>query len=82
VLENNATFCGVIAGKTVLLENNVVVDQHDDFVIPPHLNPWPDEEEEGGEETKEEAAAAPPTFTPQFYIECSEPEGFTPGAYC
>ncbi len=75
-LSNNAVFHGIIAGKTVHLDNNAVVVQDSGFAVPEVLNPWKDtsggsgggesgEETIGEEEetTKEEEETAEQTET-------------------
>jgi hypothetical protein len=83
-LQNNATFIGVIVGKTVHLNNNAIVKQDAGFTLPPYLDPWYEEEQGGGEgEEEEEEPGEPALFTPQFYVECTgEGTASTPDANC
>lgn len=83
VLKNNATFHGVIVGKSVELANNAIVEHHGGFELPDHLDPWHEDgsESEGGSEEEEEPDV-PPTFTPQHYVECTGPAGATPDSSC
>lgn len=71
-LSNNATFIGVIVGKTVHLNNNAIVKQDTGFTLPPYLNPWYVEETTGGEGGEGgEQDTTPAIYTPQFYVECT-----------
>ncbi len=87
-LKNNATFYGIIAGKTVHLNNNAVVKHDSGFILPTILNPWKESTGGGGEETEEEEIVeTPPTaiyFAPQSYVECSGDviSGQPPNANC
>lgn len=83
-LKNNATFIGMIVGKTVHLNNNAIVKQDVGFTLPPYLNPWYEEETTGGEgEEEEEQVGQPALFTPQFYVECTgDGTASTPDASC
>jgi hypothetical protein len=47
-LKNNATYYGIIAGKTVHLNNNAVVIQNAGFTLPSILNPWKETISSGG----------------------------------
>lgn len=90
ILENNATFYGAVAGKTVLLENNVEVTRDEGFEIPPGLDPW----QKQGSETAEEESKEGETeggetegyvyYTPQHYVECTgiPGPGEAPNASC
>lgn len=79
-LQNNAVFTGMIAGKTVHLENNAIVKQDDGFVLPPELNPWEMGDDES--EPEGEPPESPPSFTAQFYVECSGAPSPAPDAGC
>jgi len=93
-LKNNATYYGVIAGKTVHLNNNAVVKQDSGFLLPPELNPWKepvdsgDEGDPGGDDgSGDEGGDTEPTaiyFEPQSYVECSgvAPAGTAPNTGC
>lgn len=89
LIKNNATYIGIIAGKTVQLKNNAIVKQDTGFVLPIILNPWKETGSSGGEETSEETEEeeTPPTaiyFAPQSYVECSggSTSGLAPNANC
>jgi hypothetical protein len=47
-LKNNATYYGIIAGKTVHLNNNAIVIQNAGFKLPSILNPWKETISSGG----------------------------------
>jgi hypothetical protein len=90
LIRNNATIVGIIAGKTVHIENSTV-EQDAGFFIPTELNPWKETgnggSEETGEEEEGEEKEIPPTaiyFAPQSYVECSGAvtSGMTPNANC
>ncbi len=70
-LKNNATYIGIIAGKTVHLDENAIVKQDGGFVLPPILNPWKEAGEGGGEPEAGETPPATIFFTPQSYVECT-----------
>ncbi len=90
LVKNNATYVGIIAGKTVHIENSIV--EHDaGFFVPTELNPWKETGNSGSEETGEEEEGeekeTPPTaiyFAPQSYVECSGDvtPGLAPNANC
>jgi hypothetical protein len=82
-LANNATYVGIIVGKTVHLDNNAIVKRDPGFVLPPELNPWKEETVV----TKEGTTETTPTaiyFEPQSFFECSGtiPAGAPPNANC
>ena len=82
VIKNNATYIGIIAGKTVHLEN-AIIKQDTGFGIPAELNPWkPVTTPEAGQEEEEEPSAI--YFEPQLYVECSgaSTAGLAPNANC
>ena len=68
-LQNNAVFVGMIVGKTIHIENNVVVKQDDGFELPEEQDPF--KEEEG-----------PPVYTAQYYVECSGEATPAPNSGC
>ncbi len=82
VLQNNATFKGTIAGKTVHLINKAIVEHDPGFKVPPELNPWHEEEVDPGEDTEEDETDGVVVFTPQFYVECSNLVSSAPDAGC
>lgn len=81
-ISGNATFKGLFVGETIDVGGSGTFENDDGFVLPPWLNPWPEEEEDPGEEAEEEVPPVPPLFTPQFYVECTGPEGTMPDANC
>lgn len=80
-IKGNATFKGLFVGETIDVTGNGTLENDDGFVLPPWLNPWPEEEEEPGEEEQEEETT-PGVFTPQFYVECTGAEAPAPDANC
>jgi hypothetical protein len=80
-LKNNATYVGIIAGKTLVLDNNAIVRQDSGFSIPEALNPW---------KTIESSEPGKPEISPslyyeaQTYVECSSTvkSGAAPNANC
>ena len=85
-LNNNATYIGIIVGKTVHLDNNAIVKQDAGFSIPTILNPWKETVPSGGEEGEKEEEVPPAAiyFAPQSYVECSGDltSGQAPNANC
>ncbi len=82
VIKNNATYIGIIAGKTVHVEN-AIIKQDAGFSIPGELNPWkPVITPEAGSEEEEAPTAI--YFEPQLYVECSGAVGVgsAPNASC
>jgi hypothetical protein len=80
-LSNNATYIGIIAGKSVHLSNNAIVKQDSGFVLPTTLNPWKETTTTG---TTGEAAPTAQYYSPQSYVECSgvSTTGLAPNADC
>lgn len=80
-LSNNATYIGIIAGKTVHLSNNAIVKQDSGFVLPTTLNPWKETTTTG---TTGEPAATAQYYSPQSYVECDgiATAGLAPNADC
>jgi hypothetical protein len=81
VLQNNTEFVGMIVGKTVHLVNNAIVRQDSGFQVPPTLNPWSNQTTEG-EPDESEPPPGPPTYTAQYYVECSGPASPSPDSGC
>jgi hypothetical protein len=81
-LKNNATYVGIIAGKTVHLDNNAIVKQDSGFSIPSTLNPW--KTIESSESTKKTEGTPAVYYEAQTYVECSStlPTGGAPNANC
>ena len=80
-LENNATFIGMIAGKTVHLNNNAIVKQDDGFELPPELNPWYDRcgsDTEGAKANRVAPSSSRPSTTSSAAAPPSRP--LTPAA--
>lgn len=82
VLSNNATYIGIIAGKTVHLSNNAVVKQDAGFSLPTELNPWKSIESTEPEEGSEGTPGV--EYAPQTFVECSGvvTPGEPPNANC
>ncbi len=82
VIKNNATYVGLIAGKTVVVDNNAVIKRDPRFVLSPELNPWKETE------TVTEKVRTTPValyFQPQSYFQCgggAAPVGAAPNANC
>jgi hypothetical protein len=82
LIKNKATYIGIIAGKTVHLEN-AIIKQDAGFGIPTELNPWkPASTTSTGTENEPEPTAI--YFDPQSYVECSggSTTGLAPNANC
>jgi hypothetical protein len=81
-LSNNATYIGIIAGKTVHLNNNAIVKQDSGFVLPTALNPWKTVESGG---SSGGSSGTPAVFyEPQTFVECAGTVtvGLPPNANC
>jgi hypothetical protein len=80
LISNNATFTGIIAGKSVHLEN-AIIRQDSGFVLPGALNPWKESAAAG---TTGEPAPTALYYSPQSYVECSggSTSGLAPNANC
>jgi hypothetical protein len=84
-VSGNATYKGVIAGKTVKVSGNGKLEQDAGFELPAGLNPWELTGSKGVEGEKEEGEPGGPTgFTAQYYVECSgvASAGQAPNANC
>jgi hypothetical protein len=79
-LKNNATFHGIVAGKTVHLQNNAVVIQDPGFAVPEILNPWKDTSGGGGEGESEEEEGGSEEETEKEEEETGEQEETPPAA--
>jgi len=69
VLKNNAVFIGTIVGDNVHVSENVIIEQHDGFELPPHLIPWTTE-------------GSDPVLAAQYYVECSGEATPAPDSGC
>jgi hypothetical protein len=80
LIKNNATYIGIIAGKSVHIEK-AIVKQDSGFVLPTELNPWKETATTG---TTGEAAPTAQYYSPQSYVECSgiSTTGLAPNADC
>ncbi|HEX3174320.1 MAG TPA: hypothetical protein VHQ43_08905 [Solirubrobacterales bacterium] len=79
----NATYKGVIAGKTVTMTGSSHLEHDAGFELQPGLNPWFEEEskaKQGGGGS--EPTAGTVVFTPQYYRECVGPAGPLPNSNC
>jgi hypothetical protein len=65
-LKGNATYKGLIAGKTLLVTGSSTVKSDPGFQLPPELQPPP----KTGEETSGEPVRTSRLYTPQTYVEC------------
>jgi hypothetical protein len=82
-ISGNATFKGVVAGKTVTMSGNGKFEQDAGFLLEPKLNPWYVEEVQGGSSDDGGGTnGAASVYTPQFYVECTGVATTTPSANC
>jgi hypothetical protein len=82
-LKQNSEYIGLIAGKSVHISENAIVDQPDGFVLDPELTPWHTEEETPPEDEPEpEPEPTPLVFTAQYYVECTGPASPQPNSGC
>jgi len=81
-ISGKASFKGMFVGETIEVTGKASFENDDGFVLPPWLNPWPEEEEDPGEEEEEEEPQVPGFYTPQFYVECTGAEAPEPDANC
>ncbi|HWO83447.1 MAG TPA: hypothetical protein VNM38_06620, partial [Solirubrobacterales bacterium] len=65
-LKGNATYKGLIAGKTLLVTGSATVKADAGYQLPPELQPPP----KTGEDTGGEQVRTSRLFTPQTYVEC------------
>lgn len=79
-LKGNATYKGLIAGKTLLVTGSSTVKSDPGFKLPPELQPPP----KTGEETSGEPVRTSRLYTPQTYVECQgvPASGQAPNASC
>lgn len=79
-LKGNATYKGLIAGKTLLVTGSATVKADAGYELPPELQPPP----KTGEETNGEPVLTSRLFTPQTYVECEgvPATGQAPDASC
>jgi hypothetical protein len=83
ILQNNSTFKGLIAGRTVHLIQKAVVMEDEGFKVPTGLDPWREEETvDSGDSGDSGDQGGTIVFTPQYYVECSGSAGSTPNAGC
>ena len=82
-ISGNATFKGVIAGKRIAMSGNGKFEQDAGFELPPELNPWDGGEPgEPGEPEPEPEPTGAPSYTAQYYVECSGEATPAPDAGC
>jgi hypothetical protein len=79
-LKGNATYKGLIAGKTLLVTGSGVVKADAGYELPPELRPPP----KTGEDKEGEVVRTSRLFTPQTYVECEgvAASGQAPNASC
>lgn len=66
-LKGNATYKGLIAGKTLLVTGSSTVKSDAGYELPPELQPPP----KTGEEEEGEKVITSRLYTPQTYVECT-----------
>ncbi|HKF83542.1 MAG TPA: hypothetical protein VKB23_11340 [Solirubrobacterales bacterium] len=66
-LKGNATYKGLIAGKTLLVTGSATVKADAGYQLPPELQPPP----KTGEDENEEVVRTSRLYTPQTYVECT-----------
>lgn len=79
-LKGNATYKGLIAGKTLLVTGSSTVKSDAGYELPPELQPPP----KTGEEKEGEKVITSRLYTPQTYVECEgvPATGEAPNASC
>lgn len=79
-LKGNATYKGLIAGKTLLVTGSATVKSDANYELPPELRPPP----KTGEEEAGEKVLTSRLYTPQTFVECEgvPAAGQAPNASC